>query len=676
LAVAKPGQFDVVSARQPEGDIVTAINRLAGARPGRLLVAVFLAGSALVGPATALGASTDIRAASLTAPKSPLTVLGGSLAPFAVQNTSSLAARRLVVSIVLSKDKRSDRRDPIVGSARLPGLRAGAKRTLRIVLVVPGTVKPGSYWLVACGTAGAQSQSIKANDCVATARKVKVSAATAAVVPKVTAVEPLAVRKVIDGAGGSVTATGPAGGTIVLTVPAKALSIPTAIRIVPATVTPGPRGITPLEAAIVEPEGMLVPGATIEFRAPPGLPAKNLAGFAFGGEDEAMVRAPLIRGKGLSLDASLLGGYGIGLQVPGLRSFETGDQLRLISAAVDPCAAESLRKRADEIMAGVNPGNQDALISATEALVAFEASTVIPAMNAAVNAGATAAELSPIIALALQIERQAALLGVESTVSIIAEVTKALKKAAANEIKKCADRGQGPLKTQTAIYSLARGIELLGGGDVFQELKAKLESDCLSIPYLLTYGMTTDQKFITAQRPPGIISGRAEITDLKVPVPRVGEETTAGSGPMQFVGLTCDAGTTPTFIACAVVNSTATLEAKVIRLEGSTKSEQRCGRTVQVPVYKVVIQLRHPEEQATAQVTVAPPPGSGGSNTTVDLPTPGTFDRALSVGTKDELQQVTLPDDGGNEQLLGNTGDFHGSGISVFATGTAVLKLR
>ena len=167
-----------------------------------------------------------------------------------------------------------------------------------------------------------------------------------------------------------------------------------------------------------------------------------------------------------------------------------------------------------------------------------------------------------------------------------------------------------------------------------------------------------------------------KITDLEVPVPRLGADAAAGSGPMSFSGLTCDPGTTPTHIACVVLNPSGTLEAKVIRPEGSTKNEQRCGRTVQVPVYKVVIQLGYLMEQATAQITITPPPGSGGSNMTQDLPSGSMFDHALTVGTEGELQQVTLPDDGGNEQLLGSTGDFHGSMISVFAIGTATLKLK
>ncbi len=40
------------------------------------------------------------------------------------------------------------------------------------------------------------------------------------------------------------------------------------------------------------------------------------------------------------------------------------------------------------------------------------------------------------------------------------------------------------------------------------------------------------------------------------------------------------------------------------------------------------------------------------------------------------MQQLTLPDDGGNEQLLGSTDNFHGSMLKIFAIGTATLKLK
>lgn len=632
-------------------------------------LAIALTGWALLAAPGALGASTDVSAMSLNQPNSPLTVLGGSVVPFAVRNTSGVRARRLAVTIVLSKDKRRDARDAIVAGGAPRALAAGARRTLRVALAVPTKVKPGSYWLVACVTAGRQVQSSKSNDCVATARKVAVRAATVPVVPVVTALPQSAVSKVIGAAGGTVTT--PEGFT--LTVPAESLSLPTTIRLVPvASLSPGPRGATPILSVIIEPEGLLVPGATIDFKLPAGFPAKGLTGIVFGGEDEAIVRAPFIRGKGLRLDATTFGGYGVGALTQGLK-LPTSTGGGHVATAADPCAAESLRKRADEIVARVNPRTIDEFVTVTEALVQFEQSSVIPAMNAAVAAGATADDLSPIISLALSIERQAQLLGVESPVSIVAEVAKALKKAAANEIKKCADGGQGPLKTQTAIYSLARGITLLGGGDVFAELQAKLESDCLSKPYLLTYEMTTDEMLNTAPRPPGAVSGRVFINDLPVPVPRPGADAAAALGPMNSSNLTCDLGVLAFVIACQVNTVTVDLEAKIIGTKGSTKAAQRCGRTVQVPIYEVVIQLRHPTDQAQLTITFQIPPGpplaqpaSGGSG----------FDRALSVATEGEMQQVTLPDDGGNEQLLGSTDNFHGSMLKIFAIGTATLKLK
>jgi hypothetical protein len=54
----------------------------------------------------------------------------------------------------------------------------------------------------------------------------------------------------------------------------------------------------------------------------------------------------------------------------------------------------------------------------------------------------------------------------------------------------------------------------------------------------------------------------------------------------------------------------------------------------------------------------------------------GSFDRVLSIATEGELQQVTLPDAGGSEFLIGGTADFHGSMIAVDSTGNALLELK
>lgn len=645
-------------------------------RTSRAMPLLLLGGWALVAAPAALSAApTDVAATSLRQPQSPLSVLGGSTVSFAVRNTSAVAARRLVVSVALSKDRRSGGGDRIVGRATLASLRARGARTLDITLVVPAGARPGGYWLVACATSGAQAQASRTNDCVASARKVNVRAATRAVVPQISASVALAVTRVIGPAGGSLSVPGAAGGSVTLNVPAKALSLPTAVRLVPvAAVTPGPPGVAPITAAIVEPEGLLVPGATIVLTPPPGVPKKLLAGFVFGGEDEALVSAPLLPGKGARMDASMFGGYGLGLHTPGVPLRSSAARACLAATmATDPCAAESLRKRADEIMAGVDFNDQAELDSAIAALFQLERTSVIPAMRAAVASGATGAELDPIINVALSIENQAAVLGYESDVAILAEVSKALKAAGGNEIAKCAKRSQGPLRTQTSIYKIARAVELMGGGSVAAELQAKLEADCLSKPYLLTYEMTTEEHWMTpGEKPPGAISGMTRIADLPVPVPVPGEDASA-SGPMSFSGLTCDVGTAPFVIGCAVPSATAVLDAKIVDTVVTSKDAQRCGRTVQVPSYEVVFQLRHPQEEEQVRVTFHIPPAAP---YTTDLLSGGTFDRALTLATEAELQQVTLPDEGGKELLIGTTLDFHGSMLSIDATGTATLKLE
>jgi hypothetical protein len=631
------------------------------ARASVAIASVLLA----VPSAAAAAGKPDVRATSLKSPRVALSVLGGSATSSAVGNASAVAAKKLVVSIVLSTDRRRDGRDVVIGTATLKGLKGRAKRTLGISLLVPGAVKPGSYWLVACVTAGAQKQASTRNDCVSTARKVTVGAPAATVTPTIATVEPSAVSKVIGPAGGSISVAGPIGGSTVLTIPAKALSVPTTIRLVPvASVAPGPRGVSPVTSVIAEPEGLAVSGATIAFTLPAGLPATGLGGMAFGGEDEAIVRAPLLRGAGLRLDASILGGYGVGIATPGL-PFASGGKPRRAGA----CSAESLRKRADAIAAAANPRTTDEYVSMTEALVRFEGTDVLPALRAAARGGASADDLAPFIELAVLIERQAALLGVHTPNNVIVEATNLLRQAGASEIKKCADRTQGPATTLVNVRRIVRNIALVGGGED-SGLETKVENDCLSKPYLLTYEMTTTEHFTVNPAPPAFVGGTGVITDLPVLFPLSAAAAIPARGPMTFNGLTCEPGSA--YISCAVDSANGELEAAVLGVDGKLKPVTRCGRTVNEPAYEVVFQLRQLTEEQHMTVMFQPPTGNP---IPLALLGGGAFDRAMSQAT-DEMQQVTLPDNGGSEFLIGSTGNFHGSFLAIEATGNATLKLK
>ena len=59
-------------------------------------------------------------------------MLGGSATSFAVGNARGVAAKKLVVTIVLSTDRKRDARDVVIGTATLKGLKAKGKRTLGI----------------------------------------------------------------------------------------------------------------------------------------------------------------------------------------------------------------------------------------------------------------------------------------------------------------------------------------------------------------------------------------------------------------------------------------------------------------------------------------------------------------------------------------------------------------
>ncbi|MEA2390985.1 MAG: hypothetical protein QOK31_1094, partial [Solirubrobacteraceae bacterium] len=119
-------------------------------RPAAVAMAVTLVG--VLASSAALGSRhpsrPDLVVAKVSSPHSPLghrfavTVL--------VRNAGRGRARASRTLFFLSADRRRGSQDPVAGSARVPGLRARAHKSVTARLTVPQGTKPGSYFVIAC----------------------------------------------------------------------------------------------------------------------------------------------------------------------------------------------------------------------------------------------------------------------------------------------------------------------------------------------------------------------------------------------------------------------------------------------------------------------------------------------------------------------------------------------
>lgn len=650
-----------------------------------------IASSAIVGACTgsALAAKPDVTAKSVSA-QGNLEVLGATQVSVTIGNLGKGVARAPQIAVLVSKDRRRSRTDRVIGRVATKALQAKKKSVARVFSVVPSKLRPGKYFLIACVATKKQAQASKRNDCSATKRRVRVKAAAGAIVPRFSTVDGAAVAATLGSDGGSVEAALPGGTKVKLTVKPKALAVATAIRLVPvAGIAPVPAGINPTAAVLIEPEGLVAPESTLTFSPAKKVSVSKLRAFAFGGEDESIVAAPFLPRSGIALNASVFGGYGIGsksrargratARAASASLEESADcptEARAASSragisAADPCNAESLRKRAEEIGSAIDFSSPSGRDSGMQALDAFVNTEVSPAIEAAVNAGALADEISPYVSIVLGIERQRQLLGYETENSALGKLGDLMKRVAGNSIKRCEARAQGPVTTAIQLLQIQRQMQLLGVDTT--GIDADFDARCASKPWHLLYDMTVNENWTVETPPPLFTGGNGHVAGLEVPAPTMAQLVGGGVQPgrkaLAYSGLSCSPGAE--FTSCSVTAASGDLEVglKSSRLE--SKTEVRCKRKVRVPYVVDSFKFSMLGESQTLHVTLEIPP----LTLSEDLPSGGAFDRALSVATPNDAQVVEIPDAGGTVSLVGSTPDFHGSMIAINDHGLAQLKL-
>lgn len=605
-------------------------------------------------PAAQGAGKPDLAALSVAPPSAGLSILSADEVVVVVRNGGRGVARRPAVTLLLSSDRKKSASDRVVGSGTLKALRGHARVSAAVHSVVPPTVAAGSYYLLACVAASGQSQASTKNDCAATKARVSVRAAATVVRPHVQTFEPLPASATIGPAGGVLSTKAGDGSTITLTIPKKALVSFAQIRLVPAAVTPGPAGLAPLVAAIVQPEGLAVPGATIEFQTP-GTPRNRLGAFVFGGEDEAIARSPFLPGGSVRIDVGILGGYGVGTRsgAQALRQ-AAGSTVCLqgsARAAADTCQVESLRKRWLQIFSG-DTGSGEVLGE----WVTFERETLLPAIDSAIaTEGVPGAELDDMISILVSSFEQFGLPGAKELAA--KQVAGSLQKAAAKSLAACVGGKQGAVATAAQIGRLANYADRLGRalpGSIYTDFAQK----CLTRPYYVSYEMSASGRG-DSDFAPWLESGTAKAFDVPVLAPPAGA---SASRALIFSGLVCDPGGND---SCEVSDASGGLTAEILRSEWKSREQERCGRTVNVPELQLVLQLRHaPQDTVTTHFCK--------DGDCLDAPFAGAFDGALTVSTDGESQQVTLPESGGQTGISG-ADDF--MGLHVTGYGSVKLSL-
>jgi hypothetical protein len=619
----------------------------------------------LLVPTAAAARAADLAVTSVVAPAKGLTTTGGQKLAVTVKNAGGTAVPRAALVAYLSADKKAGGTDMPLGFGQVPALKPGA---VKKVSVATAPAQAGSYYVVACVSAPGVRQSSSKNDCASTKNKVKVGGggdvsppgAGPPVFATVTTLDPLESTATIGPEGGALTTHGIDGSTITLTIPKDGLLVPTTLHLVPAAVSQGPAGVQPLSAALIEPEGLTVFGATIEFQAPAGISRAQLTGVAFGGEDESIVRTAFLGSTGLKIDVGLLGGYGVGVKTSAKAArslFSVRGCLQSFVAALDPCQSESLRKQFMAIMSGVTPERAADVLAAYRA---FEANILLPAIEAAINAGAQADELDPMVSIMGSADRAFALLGIEPEgQSALLKLASIMGRVVANTIAACAAGKQGPLLTQNRFNALERQAAVMGV-ELPSSARAQLDSDCMSKPYYVTYTLGATARGMS-DFAPWLSGGQAKATDVRVPAPKtLGGSPQPGIASLAFSGLTCNPGGNDT---CTFTSSSGSITVKVVKETWSTREVQRCGRKVKVPDLVLTFELKlDPADRLTARFC------RNGECT--EAPIMNSFDEATFVATNQ--YKVDIREAGGTTSISGS-GAPHG--LTVTGAGSVKMSL-
>jgi len=225
-------------------------------------------------------------------------------ATITVANLRARQSGRVELELRLSKDGKVSADDAQLAPLFVPSI-APKKRGRAVLYVFVQPARQQGTRLLAC-----VKRASKLTQCVSSA-PLRVSSERPLPVSVATSDDPLRTSATLDQSGGSLTATGADGTRFTLAVPAGALSAPTAVTLTPVkTLVTSPSLGALVAGVIAEPEGLIVPGATLEIALPgPAPPLAEPVGFGQGSSNA--YRMPELVTRNTTLPVLLLGGYAI-----------------------------------------------------------------------------------------------------------------------------------------------------------------------------------------------------------------------------------------------------------------------------------------------------------------------------------------------------------------------------
>lgn len=385
-------------------------------------------------------------------------------------------------SFALSKDSRFSRNDVVVGAAP----RKARRGRFTAWVALPDAVATGRFRLLACRRRTPSRSSCRPAGAVRVKSPPAIPAATPTADPAHTA------TGTFDMQGGSISLTAADGATYVLTVPQNAVPNLTVTMTAVSSLTPASAVGTLVDGVMIDPAGSAPPGTTLEIKRS-SVP-RGAREVAFGGADPSGGAFPL-PGR-VTADTTVpvmgLGGYGVAVAAAGHAADVVPRHVPCDQPAADIAAAGSR-----PLMSCITAAERMRQLSdsAFHLLVSGGIAAVAPVFQAAASDLASEmgkitslpptdegeAELEQLLILAIGVDRQAQLMGLQDSV---AAMDGYLYKAALyyyNLVKsKCMGAGQtADVYIEFLFDAIAadRQFQLLGGptGDIFA-----IEQACVS----------------------------------------------------------------------------------------------------------------------------------------------------------------------------------------------------
>ncbi len=433
------------------------MSKLSG-RPARGLVGLVLV-SALFAPVALLSSPS-----ATAAGKSDLQVVGLSAADRTVQRgatfvaadtTKNVSGRRSVRSVTryyLSRDRLRQKADRVLGQRGVPGLAAGQNSVRRPTLRVSATTPVGSWYVLACADATRKvAESREGNNCRATTRSIRVTAAPTPPGRWPQVPDPLNVAYTVDTPRRlsatvysfmetTLEVTGADGTTYRLWIPANALrGGDIEVSLTPVLTIDG-LPMASAWAAEILPHGLLLDKPAVLTITPPvPIPLTDQTGLLFHEDGKDFQLMPLQPGAPLSLELLHFSTPGVGAATPAQRSAIAGRSPLRPEAQFTNALTEYLLPERQRQLSGLpdDPAHFEGTKTTAEE---YFTEVVEPKVKAAITDDSIALEA---IALGLLYLRQMDLLGIGNDARALemhARIAKILRNAIDKSYLRCVDQ--------------------------------------------------------------------------------------------------------------------------------------------------------------------------------------------------------------------------------------------